>query len=517
MVRALSAEPSLDVPAVTGLEVVQAWLAAAAMLFAAFVIAGAYYFDRPFWSDEVLSWLIASDPNFDHGMAALAGGVDTNAPLLHLLFRFVGSLFGATPIVYRLTCAAAMAAANVGLYLLLRRAARPAAALLGATAFAALPIVIAHTTEARFYSFELAGLIWTQFWLLHRRERRTATSASALAISSIVLCSAHYFGLVALACTLGAELLVTDEARLASRCREWLRRVYPAAAGFATTACLLPLLIAQRSAMRDAGGTWVPDEFAMNFRTTIVSLLPAPAVMSLLIAVIVGMRAIGRRRLSAAIHAHRAMLCSSVAYVVLMLAFDRLVQPVLVPRYFIVTLPAVAAIVTMFASQASQRWLRVAVAAMAIVLVGQWWQIRERSTAPSGRSAAGLIASVRTINADEPIVSDWLGHALPIWTARAELRDHVAYLPDLRLHERGFDQAIRYERQMAICARRFYGIPAAANLAAVGRQGRFILLSEFPETVPTRFPGWTVRQLGDVTLELSRPASASESATVDGD
>ena len=124
---------------------------------AAFAIAGAYYFDRPFWSDEVLSWLIATDPSFDHGLAALAGGVDTNAPLLHLLFRALGQTLGSSPVVFRLAALVAMAATLAGLYLTLRRSVKAAAAAFGCLCFAALPIIIAHTTEARFYAFELAA------------------------------------------------------------------------------------------------------------------------------------------------------------------------------------------------------------------------------------------------------------------------------------------------------------------------------------------------------------------------
>jgi uncharacterized membrane protein len=466
---------------------------------AAFVIAGPYYFDRPFWSDEVLSWLIASDPNFDHGMAALAGGVDTNAPLVHLLFRVLSLVFGTAPIVYRLASLAAMAATIVGLYLTLRRRVASAAASFGCLCFAALPIVISHATEARFYAFELAAAVWTNLLVARRGDRSTLTSTVVLALTSIALCGIHYFGVIALVCIVLADLFGQQ-----STFRAWPERVWPTVAGLAMTACLLPLVIAQRTAMRDVGGTWVPDTFVKNLHATVDMLFPpgATAIASAFAALTIVL--VGRASIIAAIREHRAIFGAATGYVIVMLAFDRLVQPVLVPRYFIVVLPALAAMAAAFASRWPISITRAAIAAVAICLCAQWWQIRGRSQAPDGRVAAGLLASVATVDDRTPIVSDWLAHAIPIIQARPTLGANVSYVADKRLHEAGNESAIRYQREMAACVQRFYGLPNETSLSRMNRLDRFVLLTEFPESIGERFPGFDARKLGTVAFELTR-------------
>ena len=485
---------------------------------AAFAIAGPYYFNRPFWSDEVLGWLIAADPSFDHGMAALAGGVDTNAPLVHVLFRVLGQTFGTTPIVYRLASLVAMATTIAGLYLTLRRSVKASAAAFGCLCFAALPIVISHTTEARFYAFELAAAVWTNLLIARRGDSLRAgpsavrspgntsgrgrpgsylsCSAGCIALSSIALCGVHYFGVIALAC-----IVFADRFSHRPTTREWLDRVWPSAAGFAMTACLLPLVIAQRTAMRDAGGTWVPDTFVTNSRVLIDMLLPPAATSIAVVSMTLSVALVGRAALLETLRPHRAILMAACAYVVVLFAFDRLVQPVLIPRYFIVALPAVAAVAAAMASRWPTNVTRAAIALIAVCLCGQWWNIRTRSDAPDGRAAAGLLASVAAIDDQTPIISDWLGHAIAIIKARPA---NVSYFADKRLHEAGFDSAIRYEREMAACVQRFYGLPGETNLSRMNRLDRFVLLTEFPETIHERFPEYETRQLGTVAFELRR-------------
>ena len=280
--------------------------------------------------------------------------------------------------------------------------------------------------------------------------------------------------------------------------------MWPTATGFAMTACLVPLVIAQRTAMRDAGGTWVPDTFVKNLRATLDMLFPASALLMSSIVALISTALVGRGAILHAIARHRVMLLAAAGYVGAMFAFDRLVQPVFVPRYFIVALPAVAALAAAIASRWPATIVRMATCAVTLCLCGQWWQIRQRSHAPDGRAAAGLLASVAGVNGATPIVSDWLGHALPIVQSRPEFRGQVWYVADRRLHEAGFDSAIRYEREMAACVQRFYGLPGETSLASVTRWDRFILLSEYPESVGDRYPLYEHRRLGTVTFAMSR-------------
>ena len=461
-------------------------------------LAGAYYFDRPFWSDEVSTWLIASDPKLQHGMAALAGGVDTNAPLLYLLLHAVGAIFGATPLTYRLTCAAGMAAAMAGLYLILRRTVRVGPAVFGCLCLLALPIMIAHATEARFYSFELAAFVWMAIALDRRRDQATAGNAAAVSVCSAMLCGIHYFGIVAL-----VGLVIANACRARSALPK-IDQLFPTIAGAVMTACLLPLLAAQRAAMRDGGGTWVADDFGLNLHTTLSVLLPAPAVIGFAIAIAFSVRGSGIADCINALRNHRGLLLASAVYIVAMLLIDRLAQPVFVPRYFIVALPAIAALMASLASRWPTPLLRLATGGVVALIAIQLCQIRIRAEHPSGRSAAGLIASVGGVDADVTIISDWMGHAVPIAVGRPDLRDRVACMDDDRIRVVGFDQAIRFVAQTTRCMQMFYDIPYAARRRDVQQLDHFVLLSEFPETLDARFPEFQRRALGEVTFEMTR-------------
>ncbi len=218
------------------------------------ILSGPRLFTRPFWADETLSWLIASDADFSHAMAALAGGVDTNAPILHWIYRCAGNAFGHSPLTYRVVSAVAMSLGVLGVYDSLRRFALKLPSVAGTLAMVALPIVLSHTTEVRFYGYFLTAAVWTCYFVDRRFDRPTVANAMAVGASSIALCGTHYFGSLVVGCI---AMFALCRARSSGICRA-IDSVWPTALGAATTLCLLPLLVTQRQALAGAGGTWVP-------------------------------------------------------------------------------------------------------------------------------------------------------------------------------------------------------------------------------------------------------------------
>jgi Dolichyl-phosphate-mannose-protein mannosyltransferase len=462
------------------------------------ILTGPALFGRPFWSDEILSWLIASDPDFGHGLAALAGGVDTNAPLLHLLYRGVGTVLGHTPGVYRATSALLMSLTLVGLYLTLRKTFAPRSAIAGCAAFCTLPIVIHHATEARFYALQLLGIVWAAHGLISRTQRPNVANAVQVAIASMIACGAHYFGVIAVACMVGAAFISRTSTLLNT-----LKTTYPTLAGVAVTACCLPLLASQRAAMADVGGTWVPDFFWLNLRTVAAMVLPTAWACGAALIVLAAILKSGKRGVADSVRRHVSPLTALFVYGLVLLVFDRIVQPVLVPRYFVAMTPALAWLVAVLVDRASTTLATVATAACLALGGSELLRLRHAIEHPAPHSALAILLSVRDMQ-DETIVSDWLGHALPIWVNRPELRDRLFYLPDTRLHDPFMAQAIPYERQMARCVQQFYGMPGGTTLGQVRQMSRLVLVSEFPESVETRFAGWAKQSLGETTFLLKR-------------
>lgn len=453
--------------------------------------------DRPFWADETLSWLISADGDLSHANAALAGGIDTNAPLIHWFYRLVGDAFGHTPVVYRSASMAFLSIALAGLYFVLRQTVTVGPAIVGCIAFWSLPIVIAHQTETRFYGPLVAAAIWTCHFVGRRRERTTLPDTVGLAVGSVALCASHYFGVVALLAIAAVE--VTRAPRRA------VEQLFPIACGFVTTLCLWPLLASQRAVLADVGGTWLPDDFWTNLQTTAHVLMPGSArlaVVGLLVAAII---LAGRRRvidsLRAAMHSPLAALA---LFGVAMLAFDRLVQPVLVPRYFMPVLPAVALLVAAMVAALPRRAGTAAGFVMVALLAMQFAHVRGHLADPQPRTALAVVRSVERLPADVPILIDWRGHLLPIHAARPDLRSRLAFVDDPRATHPDLARAIPFERRMVEVMQRFYGFPRVVSVDDVRAADRFVLVTEFPEQLDERFPQWNKRQLGELTFELRR-------------
>lgn len=485
---------------------VREWLLAAACClvlypFALLVLSGPTLFDRPFWADEVLSWLIASDPDFWHGMAALAGGVDTNAPILHWIYHVVGNVFGHSPLTYRLTSTVAMSVGLLGIYASLRRTAFPLPSFGGTLAMLSLPIILAHTTEARFYGFFLATSAWMCFFVDCRSDRPRLWNAAAVGIASILLCGIHYFGILALGCVV-LFAMVRALPRGLFRVADI---AWPAMCGVVMTLCLLPLLLTQREALSGAGGTWVPDHFLQNLITTLSILLPAGTAMvlaGLILATLISLKSVRGDLVLPS-----SSLFALLGLPALLILFDRVVQPVLVPRYLLPSLLVVAVLMCACLSLMSLRLRIASVLVLATLFVSGSVHMRTKIAQPDPRTGMGILAQVPSDQVET--VVDWRGHLLPIWADRPEQRNQIVFLDDPRIAHPDLNQSIPFEREMVRIMNRFYGFPRTITVAELAKLDRFRFVTEFPETADERLGRVRVIERSPLSLLVERDAGTT--------
>lgn len=478
------------------------WLIAGLGCFVAYplallVLAGPLLFTRPFWADETLSWLIASDPDFSHSMAALAGGVDTNAPLLHWIYRVAGNAFGHSPATYRIVSMLAMSLSLLGVYATLRRFTARLPSVAGGLALISLPIILTHTTEARFYGFFLAAAVWTCHMVDRRCDTTSVRSAVSVGIASVFLCSIHYFGILVLG---GIVLFALSRGWRAGFVRA-VDSVWPTILGAATTACLLPLLASQREALADVGGTWVPDRFLQNLTTSAVMLMPlssALVVASIIAAALVWRRNEGVTNWPSI----STCLWSLTLLPLVLLCVDRLVQPVLVPRYLIPATAAVPLLISACVCILSFRLQVAVLAALGILLAGGAIDMRLKMARPGTGTGMGILAEVPAD--EELIVVDWRGHLLPIWAARPGQRDRIVFVDDPRITHPDLDQSIPFEREMVRIMNHFYGFPRTIDVDELSRLDRFRLVTEFAESAEARLGRATVVERSAMSLLVDR-------------
>jgi hypothetical protein len=471
-------------------------LAVIALLMMA--LAGPRWWDRAFWLDECLTLLVASDPSLDHGLASLAGGVDTNPPVTHLLLNIVGSAFGHTPLVYRATMTGCFLLAGWCLLAVVARrsaASQPYLAspgFLALAAFVSMPLVLHHAADARFYAPMLA-LCATIAMLLDRREHHTHVwSAATLALLSALLVATHYFGILALMC-LGAGAFVCSRERLSARIAQSL----PLLAGVITLVCLRPLLSAQQAALASAGGTWMSVGLAERLSIGLQQLFPLLPTVPIVAAVLVCKQ-------PTRLIMHRiGPLAGLLAMPALVLLLDQIIQPVFVARYLIATLLPVAAIAGVAIALLSPR-LRLTVVALLIAsFTVTLLQKRSALTTQLDPRSTRALLQVIDVHPALPVFSDWRGYALPLTLARPQ-RDvrFLSLVPafaDPSLHG-----SIPFEALMADINARFYGVPRIGTARDAATVDTFLFITEFPDSVGSAFPARRVTQISPVAFLIER-------------
>lgn len=215
-----------------------------------FAIWGQTLLLRPFWMDEVHSWLLISDPDVNHALNALRRGADYNPPVYYLVARAFHSVVPLTEHNLRVLSGLLTIGTSIGLALVFARRMTWLAAVGSSLLICSQSLVILQSTEARFYALWLCLLTWFCLLLTSHDGKQKVVRIVLLSVLAASIAGTHYFGIISvgLAC-------VAFAAANRFRSQSIVRAIIPFGAAVVAVACCLPLLRGQKAALTAA--TWV--------------------------------------------------------------------------------------------------------------------------------------------------------------------------------------------------------------------------------------------------------------------
>ncbi len=366
-----------------------------------------YLFHHNFWVDEIYTHTLVSDPDLAHSVRAIADGTEANPPTFHLLLRALAWLVGDTgEVTLRCLSLAFMFVALLGIYAIVRRLYFPSTAFAATLVVWNHPLILMHAFEVRFYGPWLAATVWFAYLLTRTQETpEQYWPRVLLAPMAALLCTIHYFGIFTLGLVVGFELL----SRLLSGKIHW-SRLWPVALGPLALLACLPFYLSQRVAAY--GVSWVdPPNLSRFVAFAMPILLPGHLAMLVLVTWISGV-ARGCQPLFWGEWAHlttpsrAAPLTGLVGLVLLplvLLIVSYTVQPVLIDRYAIPAVAALALAAAYAISRESRSWIAVISASMLACgifsLSNLSYRYKERD-----QKTAELIAAVREHTDERPVL-----------------------------------------------------------------------------------------------------------------
>ena len=196
---------------------------------------------RIFWEDEMLGWMLLTDPSWHHMVTAWKMGADGGGFAFYLLGRLWLHLFGPSELAYRLFSATGFGLGFVLTYATLRRfyGRWIAAFAIFNTYFCSQPLVL-HMVEGRFYGllvFSLALTVWLTVKLQDYSGRPPAWFYLAVLLAHALLVTSHILG-VTYSFFVLAALVTLDRGA-----KRWRPRIY------VTVAVTWLLLLPERAAI----------------------------------------------------------------------------------------------------------------------------------------------------------------------------------------------------------------------------------------------------------------------------
>ena len=455
---------------------------------------------KPFWLDEVATWLVAGTQSLPESIRALAAGVDSNPPTAHFLYRLAALVAGGlSPIAARVVTVACVVGALTTVYLLLRDRFSPWPAAIGAMAVWAQQVVMHAAFDARFYG-PLLFASGCMLLVLLRTVRRepTRTSAVSLAFVSAVLCTTHYFGILTWGIAIGTVVLFVRGSRAAT-----IRRLVPSLAGPLALAACAPLYLAQRASTTIP--TWMPDLTALGaVRLLAIFFLTLPVAIALgcWALIVVRARLTGGRAervvdwpLTRGFALGPLLLLTQAAVPFVLVAFSILVQPATELRYWIAGTVAAAPVVAFVVSLGDTpvRW--VATLAMVAASVKTMWGEAHRADAFARRVHEDIRDATQLARSGTLIVTRLRDTLYPVLQQRPELNSHMA-----ALDATPFDSTNRFfvfERDLGRITHRVYGFGNLVTPAALSRLSSFYFIERQGGGAPTseEFPRHTIRHV----------------------
>jgi hypothetical protein len=500
-----------------------AWLGGAGAIVAVLWVFGAdELWRRPFWTDEVILSLLLSEPSLSAMLTTIRSGGDWAPPLIHLvLWPFVKLNGAATPTLLRSFALVSVTLAQVFVYLTMRRHVRASAALCGVLAVTANSLVAAHTFEARFYGPWLlcaAAFAWAIG--VDASADRSRRRDAAIAVTSVLLCSVHWFGVFTLSLMLGGALLALGARGPA------IRRLAPAATGIVVLALISPIALSQRASAK--GMMWVADlnwaqisAVANRYWFTVSGMI----ALALVVAALWFSRRdakpvlqLGRELFRADTSALLACALMPVALIVLSVVLS----PSMIDRYAIVTALVWAPIAAIAAERAGV-WVRVvAIAALA------WFSTMAMGRVLfSGGDFAAQTAMLAQANREGaarqlPVVFVRLHAIFPVaGPERTTTSARMLVLSDTAINAlypqsqlEWLRHSLQVERNIAAFHERLFGIPRVVTQAQLDTTRRFAVVAadvslpggykQIDRWAATLFPRHRVTRVTDYLAVLER-------------
>lgn len=205
---------------------------------------------RPFWMDEVHSWLLISDPDASHAVQSLQQGADYNPPVYYFVARAFSSVVTLNEHNLRMLSALLILSAAIGLAMVFARRMTWLAAVGCSLLLCSQEIVVLQSTEVRFYALWLSLLTWFCVLLTTGIRRFQSGQWVALALLAALIAGTHYFGVISVGIASMAFVVVRRFQNEAI-----IRAAIPMVAAVCVVAFCLPLLSGQKAVL--TAPTWV--------------------------------------------------------------------------------------------------------------------------------------------------------------------------------------------------------------------------------------------------------------------
>ena len=456
-----------------------------ALVGAQLVLSGAtYLFHRHYWLDEIYTQTLVTDPDLRHSMRALAGGVETHPPTFYLLMRVFTSIAGTSETAFRCFAFLSVLAALLGLFVSLRQAFSPFPAAVAIFLIWCHPLVVEHAFEARFYGPWLAATVWFAFFLARvRTAGNRSLNTALLAVSSILVCTIHYFGIITLV------LVTCFELWFHRKPGERWRGMGVVAAGPAALLCCVPLLLAQRSSFTVS--TWLVNSWPLLLLFMISTLYPLIfALMVVWLYQLFRARAVGLRP-GANLPALSSLAGLSGLFFlpVILVLFSYCVQPVMHARY---ALPAVASLAPAVAFLVSGASRKVVIGlCLVFLLVGTVkLTLDTLGSKESDQGTDRLIDAIRKHNPVGPTAFEFPNSLYVVTHYAPDQAGHCYYLDFERL-DIGYTPDWRiFTRDLSRNYARYYEKPALMSWEKVRQgSGQFLVHDAFYGLLPEDISG----------------------------
>jgi hypothetical protein len=478
-----------------------------------------YLFRRAFRHDELVTYTLVSDRDIAHSLRAIAGGLDTNPPVYHLILRASRSLIGSGDIRFiRYFSFLSVIVALLGIYLNICQVYEPMVAFAAVLAVWGHPLVLRFAFEARMYGAWLAAVVWFSYALGRSWEQAAAPWLWVLlACTSFLASTMHTLGSLALALVLLSHLFAHDISQWS-----W-NRLGVACIGPLAFLAWVPIVWKQNQAYATKWGDIPTKRAVYGYINTI--LFPGH-----LAAVFVGgglalfLAGIGGRAGIRAVIPHDPTVLAGLAGLALMplalIAFSFLVMPLMDERY---ALPAVASVAVATASVVSlvpSAWIA-ALCGLLFVIGGFNLKDVYHGCKWEEKRLGDLIHAIRMHTGEESIFFEDVNDLRFVYQYEVELSQR-SFAMDYGASKIGENDAfLLHQRDFSQRYSEFYSIPSIARWAVASRAAKlFLVLPGYIHhgffDLETRYPGFRALPIEAGLYQLVAAGHSTEATQAHG-